>query len=64
MAAAAEVELGVAVVVFGLEDTGTTDTETLLLLVVAAEQAIVTYTVWVTVEGRRLMVCVGPAPWA
>lgn len=61
-----------------LDDTGTTDTLELLALAAAVEaaawvvfvdasagllaQGIVTYTVCVTVSGRRLTVCVGPAP--
>lgn len=61
-----------------LEDTGRTETATLLLIAVASvaaagvafvdpsagllAQGNVTYTVCVTVSGRRLMVVVGPAP--
>lgn len=60
------VELVVAATAVALwvDDTGTTDTAALLVFVLAAGlgQAIVTYTVCVTVSGRRLMTCVGPAP--
>lgn len=66
-----------AAVVDWLEVTGTTDMTTVPSLVLAATvalvddkaaglfaQGIVTYTVCVTVSGRRLMVCVGAAPCA
>lgn len=65
-------------VVTALDDTGATDALALTAAVVAAAawvvfvdasagllaQGIVTYTVWVTVSGRRLMVDVGAAPEA